>query len=209
MVARRQREQYITINIYVEGRRTEQMYFNNYTRQINSSQKYRLNVKYYCSDLKKTIDYIADEIRDSDKNDVFYFVFDIDRTSESELTDIYANLQSKNTKCELLNSEIDKINLIYSTPCFEYWFLLHYHKCTYSFRDCKDVIGKLNSYIAGYDKAKDYFEMLLDKQMTAIQNAKWVEADHKTQGHIEFTTGFSPHTSVYLLVEFLNKFNGV
>lgn len=208
-MARRQREQYITINIYVEGRKTEQIYFNNYTRQINSSQKYRLNVKYYCSDLKKTIDYIDDEIRDSDKNDVFYFVFDTDRTSESELIGIYTNMQSKNIKCELLNNEIDKINLIYSTPCFEYWFLLHYKKCTDSFGDCSGVISKLNNYIVGYDKAKDYFDMLLDKQMIAIQNAKWVETDHKTQGHVEFTTGFSPHTSVYLLVELLNKFNEV
>ena len=208
-MARIQREQYITINIYVEGRRTEQIYFNNYTRQINSSQKYRLNVKYYCSDLKKTIDYIDDEIRDSDKNDVFYFVFDTDIISKSELINIYTNVQNRNTKCELLNAEIDKINLIYSTPCFEYWFLLHYKKCTDSFGDCSGVINKLNNYIVGYNKAIDYFDILLDKQVDAIRNAKWVEMDHKTQGHIEFTTEFSPYTSVYQLVEILNKFNRV
>jgi hypothetical protein len=63
-----------------------------------------------------------------------------------------------------------KVRLALSAPCFELWFILHFNIPSGRMTP-GEAIGFLKSYIPGYCKDLDVFDVLEPKRRTAIKNA--------------------------------------
>ena len=100
------------------------------------------------------------------------------------------------------------IEIIYSCPPFEYWFLCHFAKASRGqFADCDAVIGALNKKWgavsnAEYDKAdRDVFTRLADLLDVARAQALQIDLHHLNS--LDTARGVNPSTQVYELVGIL------
>jgi hypothetical protein len=87
-----------------------------------------------------------------------------------------------------------RILLVWSAPCFEFWYLLHFEYTSAPFANCDAVIQRLKQHLPDYEKSGEYSEILDDLTQTAIDNARKIAA-------VELS---SSYTEVYKLIEFLN-----
>jgi hypothetical protein len=105
-----------------------------------------------------------------------------------------------NFKMAMITAKTQKVDVAYSNPCFEIWYLLHSeYRNTAIDRD--ELIKKLEDSIA---YSKNVLPDLKDLQDTAIKNANnllqlWID----TQG-INTPETNNPSTTVHKLVEVLN-----
>lgn len=100
---------------------------------------------------------------------------------------------------EDLSKALDKacansVKIALSTPCFEFWYLLHFLYTTRGFRDPSQVINMLKQHIRDYDKSLAPLGVLLAKLDNAMENAL------KLRKHNEDTDSKCPATDVDLLV---------
>jgi len=63
----------------------------------------------------------------------------------------------------------------FSSPCFEYWILLHYVYTSSPFDNCDAVIVKLQQYIPEYNKAENYFDDLKERIEAAITHGNRIK----------------------------------
>lgn len=76
------------------------------------------------------------------------------------------------TKDAFFKAYKENINIIYSSRCFEYWYLLHYEYTTRDFFSCIELIKQLEKYLDNdYNKSQSYFDKLKDRLPTAMNNA--------------------------------------
>jgi RloB-like protein len=71
------------------------------------------------------------------------------------------------------------IKIAFSSPCFEFWILLHYEYSTAAHDNCDAVISKLKQHIPSYEKAKGVYAHLKDKTEIAIRNETKMLAHYK------------------------------
>lgn len=104
----------------------------------------------------------------------------------------------------LRKAERHKIKTAYSIECFELWYLLHFNYINTGISR-KDYINKLNKLLPEkYKKnSKIIYEQILDKQSEAIRNSKKLLSEYED---LYNPTGNNPSTTVYELVEELNRF---
>lgn len=90
------------------------------------------------------------------------------------------------------------ITVALSNPCFELWFLLHYREINHRI-DCSEAIKLLHKYISGYNKTKDYSDILKPHINEAVKRAKYLQGntdDCLPQSIIEK----NPSTDVHIIV---------
>ena len=93
--------------------------------------------------------------------------------------------------------QIKNAHLLYSNPCFEFWYLLHCQNQTASLTS-GECISKLKNHINSYQKG--FFD---DKLKTRM-----VENKNKSISRAKVLSEFcNPSTNVYTLVEELDKIN--
>ena len=98
-------------------------------------------------------------------------------------------------------------HIIYSNPCFEFWYLLHFTNYTGYLENCEAVIVQLDKpgRLEKYKKSKEVFEVLKGLQEEAIENAsrqiEKLEKEHKKF----LTREANPTTNVFELVTYLNQ----
>ncbi|APT76044.1 hypothetical protein LN42_06355 [Marinitoga sp. 1137] len=127
----------------------------------------------------------------NDEYDQIWLVFDKDEVKDQDFNNAINKIESKG------------YNAIYSNPCFELWYLLHFsfQQSTLSKEEC---LKKLKSRIPKYEKnIEDMYERLKDKIEVAIKNAKKLEEQKKD---INSYSKKNPYTNVYKLVEELRKY---
>ena len=94
------------------------------------------------------------------------------------------------------------VKVAWSNQCFEVWFMMHFdHFTTAIPRNSYEKKLRSSFKKIGIDYVKNsekLFVLLLDFQATAIKNAKKIYKENKLEN--------DPSTSVFLLVEELNKF---
>jgi hypothetical protein len=91
-----------------------------------------------------------------------------------------------------------------SNPSFELWFLLHFTPIVSKlFRS--EVIEKLKEFIPDYEKNKDVYDLLLDKRIEAIKNAKKLIELHKKNGINLISVESNPSTQVCVITEAILK----
>lgn len=95
---------------------------------------------------------------------------------------------------------------IVSNPCFEVWFLDHYHYTTRQFRSSADVVAELSTVCPGYAKGRqDMYELTKDALQTAVKNAKKQEQHCLDAGNKPHTSAFQPSTEVYRIMEAIQE----
>lgn len=196
------RESYDKVLIVCEGKKTEPLYFSELVKtfKINSANIaidlesdsapisiYERAKELYDAELRKSIPY-----------DKVFCVFD--RDTHSTFNDA---LQKINTfKPENIFIAIT------STPCFEYWLLLHYLPTSKPYMPCGKktsadyVISDLKNYMNNYKKNQcGIFTDLFGQLEFASGNAiRMYGNDFK-----EFQHGNNPSTNVHIIVEYLKN----
>ena len=141
------------------------------------------------------INYIKKEDIKTEYGDKMYLLMD---------TDVNQNKQKQIDEVKKICVQND-IELITSTPTFEYWYILHYQYTTKNYRDSKHVKTELKSLISGYSESLDIYPIIKDKTDTAIKNSKKVEKYQASSGNSIDSDNANPHSSVYKVVEELTK----
>ncbi|MCX6181114.1 MAG: RloB family protein [Bacteroidetes bacterium] len=106
---------------------------------------------------------------------------------------------------ELARTSNPEIKIAYTTPCFEYFVLLHFKKTTKLFNKCDDVISQIKKEgLPDYQKATDLFDLLSEHKDTAVLNGEWVinqSKDDMKAGKKVYE--LSAYSNVHELVQFL------
>ncbi|MDA0525420.1 RloB family protein [Methanococcoides alaskense] len=194
--SRRNRGQRPTRNkmvIICEGEKTEPLYFNNYrTRQNNldvitipSNRKDVVNIVGFA---KKKLDEL-----DIESGDSIWCVFDRDENTDQTISSAYKEAGRS-------------INMCFSNPSFELWFLLHF-SYNNSPLENKGLIELLKRNISEYSKSENYYKVLEPLMVTAIKNSKKLEKYHLDNGTELNSTKSNPSTQVHRMIETILNFN--
>ncbi|MCK5460350.1 RloB domain-containing protein [Candidatus Parcubacteria bacterium] len=201
------RKQYKFIYIFTEGEKTEVNYFESKKKEIETEIR-RQNIKIKIAGtgyntlklVNFAIEFIKErniKIDNSENSDECWVVFDKDNFDQH-----FDNA--------IIKAGVNNLEVAYSNECFEIWFLLHFIPLS-SAISRKDYILKLtdnlkkltgNSKIRYSKISKDMYLLLKDTEKDAIRNAKKLLNMHKNEKSFSKK---NPSTTVYLLVENLNK----
>lgn len=178
--------------------KTEMNYFKRYN---NRGNKYTIKfTKGNATDPVNMVKYLVKKMKQEDistKNgDKIYCIFDADTN------------ESKQKQIEEAKKIADKhgIELVISIPSFEIWFLLHFNYYT-RYLDNTSLLHELKRYIPTYKKSEDVYDILLERKENAIKNAKKLEEYQKDRGFNKIDVKCNPYTSVYKIIEDLDKIN--
>jgi hypothetical protein len=178
-----------TFLIVCEGQKTERIYFNNYKERNSGLIIYTPNSS--VTDPENLVSFALSQITrydiDFENGDQVWCVFDADHHNNQSIE-----------KAEKLAK--GKVNLCFSNPCFELWYLLHF--CYYDQKiTTADLKLKLGAYLKNYDKTKDYFEELLSKRDFAIRQANKLNEKQANSGLKLLSIQSNPSTKVVILVQ--------
>jgi hypothetical protein len=192
---RKMRKSFIVIGC--EGKnKTEEIYFKNYNSR-NCIIKFATGSN---TDpvgiVEELIKFIDSEIGRED-TDKYYAIFD---------TDVNQNKQSQINEAQKI-AEKNGVEIITSTPTFEFWYLLHFGFTTKKFTSSEEVQKDLKKKITGYTKNMNTYSILKKSTLKAINNAKQVEKYHLSFGQDLDNENCNPYTGVYKVVEELIKRN--
>ena len=132
-----------------------------------------------------------------EETDKYYAVFD---------TDVNKGLQTQIDEAKAI-AESNGVEIITSTPTFEFWYLLHYGFTTKAYISSGEVIEELKTKISGYTKNMNTYPILKATTVDAINNAKRVEKHHIDLGQAIDNENCIPYTGAYKVVEELIKRN--
>ncbi len=187
--------------ILCEGE-TEENYFNG----LISQEKYRRKFSSIDVEIFKPKDHspiglikhakglIKRAKRERNEYDFVWVVFD--RDGHQGIPDAF----------EMARTNNPVIKIAFTSPCFEYFILLHFEKTTRSFTKCDDVISyiKKSNYIPEYEKSSNLFKTLDDFKDIGLENSKWLRKQNEADiqnGVREYDLPTS--SGVDLLVEYL------
>lgn len=186
------RKQRKIILIGSEGKnQTEKIYFSHFNQiqknyRINFSKGIHTDPVGVVRDLIKTI---QSTYFDFDEGDIAFCLVDVDFGLD---------------RCKQLNTAIElakknNIDIYFSNPCFEIWFLLHFRYSTKPYSSNEELVNDLKQYIHGYRKSSDIFENLYSKTTIAIRYAKKLENYHYSCNNDKYKR--IPSTEVYKPIE--------
>ncbi len=185
------------IVIACEGKnKTEETYFKNYNSRkciIRFSKGNSTDPVGIVTDLLKFIDTEVGR----EFGDKYYAVFD---------TDVNKNLQLQIDEAKRL-AEKNGVELITSTPTFEFWYLLHFVYTTKVYNSSEEVLEELKTKINGYTKNMNTYQLVKASTINAINNAKRVEKYHNDLGQALDNENCIPYTGAYKVVEELIERN--
>ena len=160
-----------TITIVCEGRKTEPNYF----QALGSSLRLKtLRVSAATQPgllgVQRAVRTAVERAHTTDE--IWCVVDDDERGAQiSECRSVFGKLRNQR--------QSPKIHLVLSTPCFEYWLLLHFKDTTKSYRGlhrrsaCAQVIEELKSDLRDYRKNDSrLFKELEERMPVAIERAK-------------------------------------
>lgn len=183
-----------TVWIICEGLRTEPNYFQGLLRSLGMNPELaRVVPSQYGSDPLSVVRYAEDLLKDDPGVDHIWSVFDRDRHSTFDAAQ--ERFRAKRGRA------VHRLRVASSTPCFEFWLLLHLCDATSPFRaadggsECEEVQKAIRREINGYEKsAPDVFEQFRAGLNDAIGRARRLAADN------ELTGSRNPATTVHELV---------
>ena len=88
-----------------------------------------------------------------------------------------------------------------SNPCFEVWFVAHFHELRGTYSGSSQVLEDLKRQLPDYNKGRDCYRKLKDHTQEAIERCKAKERQHKDRNWP--STDCNPRTDVASLVETL------
>jgi hypothetical protein len=112
---------------------------------------------------------------------------------------VHFNFETANNTPEQLSDALAlankyKINIAFSCPCFEIWFLLHFEYSTKAYIDAKQLIKSLKKHIPDYQKNDVPHSNLFINLEQAKMNAE------KLRKHNQLSNSDNPSTNVDILL---------
>lgn len=106
---------------------------------------------------------------------------------------------------EAFNLKPRYIQLIFSNPNFELWFLLHFKLYTHQFSK-EETLQKLKEFIPDYRKpdVTPFYSILKGRELTALENVKKLKNYHDVAKVDLQTREANPYTSMDEVVETIN-----
>lgn len=95
-----------------------------------------------------------------------------------------------------------KIKIAFSSPSFEFWFLLHFLYSTAPLENADATIKKLKKHLAEYEKSVSVYQKIKNNQTKAIEHSNKIKAHHANSNNDPIWK-LNPYTNVGDLVEFL------
>jgi len=172
--------------IVCEGTKTEPNYFRSFR-----VPKDVVKVKGLGRNPSQLVDY-ASQLNDEDGDyDRVWCVFDRDSWTLQDFNSALSSAKNKG------------VEIAYSNPKFELWYLLHFDYCDSAIPPEK-YDSKLSSYMGkAYEKNnKNMYELLRDRQKKAIERAEQLLEQYDPVNPAKD----NPSTTVHQLVKALNKF---
>lgn len=191
---RRTRTSFIVISS--EGKnKTEEQYFKNF-----NSNKVKIHfAPGNATDPVKMVKALKRKCKEldikSDLGDRAYCLVD---------SDVNAQKNEQIAEADKIAAKYEKCNMevIVSGPCFEEWFMCHRCYSTKQYNSNEELLKDIENIIPRYSKEReDLYELLLDSQDQAIQNAKRLEKHNIESGRKIHTSDFQPSTEVYKIIE--------
>lgn len=179
-----------------EGKnKTETTYFKNFSTRdciIKFSSGTHTDPVGMANDL---VDFIRKEDIKNEYGDKIYLLID---------TDINQNKQNQISEAKSICEKYD-IELITSTPTFEYWYILHYGYTTKSYQSSKQVKNEMKSKIENYTESMNVYPIIKENTNNACNNAKSIEKYHLENGQVIDCENANPHTSAYRVIEEIQR----
>jgi hypothetical protein len=128
--------------------------------------------------------------------------------TKAEYEIVYCVMDVEAPRAESLSRAVDKargnkLEVILSNPCFEYWYILHFRKTSAPFntsQDAKAVLRREHSVYRESDTT--IFDVVYPKTGDAIKRAK--EVLREQHGGAEDLSNCNPSTHVHRIVEYLH-----
>lgn len=193
-----QRRTKSVVAIGCEGKnKTETIYFKNFISReciIKFSTGIHTDPIGMANDL---VDFIGKEDIKSEYGDKIYLLID---------TDVNENKQDQINEAKEICTK-QGIELITSTPSFEYWYILHDEYTSKSYQSSKQIKREMKSKISNYSESLNIYPILKNKTDDAIKHAKRIEKYQIENGKDINSDEANPHTSAYKVVEELKRRN--
>jgi len=185
-------DQQITVLIVCEGEKTEPQYFKHWWRECKRSVSANIEIisDDACgTDAKSIVEYAKDKKAIFDYDEI-WCVFDRDENPPDKL------------KAALNQARDNDLNIAFSNPCFELWFLLHFQDQTAHIERDQAERTLRRKYIKGYEKSLDVYGTILPGQAGAIARARDLRKLHHDNGNDKRS---NPSTTADKLVRYLNS----
>lgn len=172
-----------SILIVGEGEKTERIYFYDIKRIEGLKSLEYVPQKLPMTIVNKAISRQEIEIANESPIDYVFCVFDRDQHSCFEAA--IQKLNEFNRKYPL-----NKIELIITNPCFEFWMLLHYKYTTTQFvtktgntakKQIMDVLKKLDPFFENWKENTPVYEHLNQYRPIAIKNSRNLRKNHNSE----------------------------
>jgi RloB-like protein len=186
------------ILIVCEGEKTETQYFKDLRekRKIHQLQ-IEIHGKECDSAPIKVVEH-AEKMLNENKAlfDHIWCVFDRDTHETFDKAIDKANSINNNIK-----GKKPTFNIAFSTPSFEFWFLLHFAYTTKQFKDNDEVRHDLQAYIPDYKKNQSIINSLYPNLEKAFKGAERINNFHHKSAANPSNRTWHPYTNVDHLVK--------
>lgn len=186
--------------LIAEGRNvTETQYFRQFQRQFSS-----FNIKIL------TPGSATDPAKMLEKLERYWKQYDMS-DARGDRGYVVLDLDCKEKKAHLIeklkrNSKIARF--IVSNPCFEVWFVLHYHYSTHVYSDGDEVVKDLRRFIPEYQKNTEVTAILTGKLDTAMENARKLVEHYEELGFSWPSIACNPRTDVPEIINEIRRLGG-
>ena len=196
------RKELVRVIIACEGTVTERNYFDSIFSELkqnhNIAKTSLVIAKHSHTDPKGVLADLEKALEKDDEFEHKWIVIDRD-----EMKPNGGGHSSENFNGAISSAISKGIQVAYSNPSFEIWYLLHYDYRNTPIDRVK-VIEELNKHIDYKKNSNTIYSEILDLQETAIANAKRLESTYTNESRLLQQSVDNPSTTVYKLVEILN-----
>jgi len=188
--------------IFCEGE-SELAYFEDVNRDFSNEHYRRALIKVFSSGgntQAKSLLRFARAKKESlgiqvQPQDTFWLVFDRDENQNAELQEV------------VRESRREGFRILYSNPCFEFWYRLHYgftERCYNNSQACKDEI---KTHLPDYKEGNSYYMQLSKQLPTARQHATRLNQIHFANSVELISRDSEPVSTIYALFDYLDNPN--
>lgn len=136
---------------------------------------------------------------DLELGDRAYCVFDSDPASNTNISEVF----------DLLRGAREKgLYFIFSNPCFEVWFALHFGHAPYGLNAKamkRHVKTLVKEKFPGYSETTDLYDYLEDKQLEAVQSAIKLHKAQKDVHDSIYCHECNPYTNMFEFIEYMEE----
>ena len=196
------KEPHQSIRIVCEGEKTEPIYFKALKERLRlimvdveivAEGAAPITVVDHAIELREERKHVAKRSLTKAEYEVIYCVFDVEAPTPHESL---ANA--------IIKAKYNKLEVILSNPCFEYWYILHFRKTSAPFNTSQDAKSALRQKHPAYSESDTtIFDVIYPKTSDAIKRSKEVLKEQHNDA--EDLSDCNPSTHVHKIVEYLQN----